>query len=60
MRALFALLMLMLMLAVPAAAQAPLQQMFDVAQLARFRDAKVGMFSSYDRTGNNDDGFSGK
>jgi hypothetical protein len=34
--------------------------MFDVAELARFRPVEVGMFSSYDRTGNNDDGFSGE
>lgn len=34
----------------------------DPANLARLREnvASVGMFSSYDRTGGNDDGFSGK
>jgi hypothetical protein len=35
--------------------------MLDVQQLPRFRPfKKVGAFSSYDRTGGNDDGFSGK
>jgi hypothetical protein len=35
--------------------------LLDVQQLPRFRPvAKVGAFSSYDRTGGNDDGFSGK
>lgn len=54
------LLFALLAIATPAAAQSPLAQMFDVSQLARFRPVTVGMFSSYDRTGNNDDGFSGK
>ena len=53
------LLLLLLAVAAPVAAQSPLPPMFDAAQLARFRPVEVGMFSSYDRTGNNDDGFSG-
>jgi hypothetical protein len=52
--------LLLLTIAAPATAQSPLPGMLDVAQLARFRPVTVGMFSSYDRTGNNDDGFSGK
>lgn len=54
-----ALLLLLLTMAAPVAAQSPLPPMFDVAQLARFRPVEIGMFSSYDRTGLNDDGFSG-
>ena len=52
-------LLLLIALAAPVAAQSPLPPMFDVSQLARFRPVEVGMFSSYDRTGLNDDGFSG-
>jgi hypothetical protein len=51
---------LLLGVTAPAAAQSPLPGMLDVAQLARVRPVTVGMFSSYDRTGLNDDGFSGK
>lgn len=51
---------LLLTTAAPAVAQSPLPRMLDVSQLARLRPVSVGMFSSYDRTGNNDDGFSGK
>jgi hypothetical protein len=37
------------------------ERLLDVNALARFRPVvKVGSFSSYDRTGGNDDGFSGK
>jgi hypothetical protein len=43
----------------PAAAQSPLSRMMAVSELPRFRPVTVGMFSSYDRTGKNDDGFSG-
>lgn len=32
----------------------------DISRLAAYRDGKVEQFSSYDRTGDNDDGFSGK
>ncbi|HYI42886.1 MAG TPA: hypothetical protein VD768_04615, partial [Sphingomicrobium sp.] len=61
MSALIRSLLLLLIVAVgaPAVAQSPLTPMFDLGQLARFRPVEVGMFSSYDRTGNNDDGFSG-
>jgi hypothetical protein len=52
-------MLLLLALASPAVAQSPLPAMFDTSQVARFRPVQVGMFSSYDRTGNNDDGFSG-
>ena len=55
-----ALCLLLLGVTAPAAAQSPLPGMLDVAQLARVRPVTVGMFSSYDRTGLNDDGFSGK
>ena len=35
--------------------------MLDIAELARFRPVvRVGMFSSYDRSGGNDDGFTGR
>jgi hypothetical protein len=35
--------------------------MTDIAELARFRPVeRVGMFSSYDRSGGNDDGFTGR
>lgn len=44
-----------------AAAQSPAQTMQDIAELARFRPVeRVGMFSSYDRSGGNDDGFTGR
>lgn len=59
MRLALRLLLTLLAISSPAAAQSPLGQMLDVTQLARFRPVQVGMFSSYDRTGNNDDGFSG-
>ena len=37
------------------------QQLLEVSRLPEFRPVmKVGAFSSYDRTGGNDDGFSGK
>lgn len=48
-----------LLSAPPAAAQSPLSRMMTISELARFRPVTVGMFSSYDRTGKNDDGFSG-
>jgi hypothetical protein len=48
------------MFATPAAAQSPVRDMLDLSQLSRLRPVEVGMFSSYDRTGLNDDGFSGK
>lgn len=35
-------------------------QLLDVSQLARLSPVSTGMFSSYDRSGKNDDGFSGK
>jgi hypothetical protein len=40
----------------------PVASLMNPAELARLRTsvAKVGMFSSYDRTGGNDDGFSGQ
>jgi hypothetical protein len=54
------LVMLAALLGSPVAAYSPMRDMLDVSQLARFRPVKrVGMFSSYDRTGLNDDGFSG-
>ncbi len=41
-----------------AAAQSPAETMQDISELARFRRVeRVGMFSSYDRGGGNDDGF---
>ncbi len=44
-----------------AAAQSPAQSMQDIGDLARFRPVeRVGMFSSYDRSGGNDDGFTGR
>jgi hypothetical protein len=46
-----------------ATAQAPseLTNLYSIDQLPRFRPfTKVGSFSSYDRSGGNDDGFSGK
>ncbi len=44
-----------------AQASAGLVDLYNLQKLARFRDfIKVGSFSSYDRTGGNDDGFSGK
>jgi hypothetical protein len=52
--------LLALVAAAPALGQDPVDRLTDIGALARFRDsARVGMFSSYDRTGNNDDGFSG-
>jgi hypothetical protein len=51
------LALLVAFLAAPALAATP--DMLDISQLARFRPVEVGMFSSYDRTGLNDDGFSG-
>ena len=53
------LALLFALLAAPALAQTPMRDMLDVSQLARLRPVEVGMFSSYDRTGLNDDGFSG-
>jgi hypothetical protein len=60
MRHLLALL-LTLLVSAPAAAQSAADSWFELSELARYRPiARVGMFSSYDRTGGNDDGFSGK
>lgn len=48
-------------LVVQADDRSPLAELFRVDLLPRFRSAvKVGSISSYDRTGGNDDGFSGK
>jgi hypothetical protein len=49
----------------PANGQSALPQreadkLLDVSQLARLSPVTTGMFSSYDRSGGNDDGFSGK
>jgi hypothetical protein len=52
--------LLLLALATPAAAQDAASELLDVGQLARLTPVKTGMFSSYDRSGGNDDGFSGK
>jgi hypothetical protein len=61
MRITWLLSLLLALIAGPALAQSPMQGMLDVSQLARLRPIeRVGMFSSYDRTGLNDDGFSGK
>jgi len=47
--------------AAPANAQSPVQTMQEIAELARLRPVeRVGMFSSYDRSGGNDDGFTGR
>jgi hypothetical protein len=51
--------LLMALFAIPAVAQDRGPDMLDVSQLAQLRPVTVGMFSSYDRTGMNDDGFSG-
>jgi len=63
MRAVGALVACILGLAAVAGAQASagLSDLYNLQKLPRFRDfIKVGSFSSYDRTGGNDDGFSGK
>lgn len=47
--------------AAPANAQNPTEAMYSIDELARFRPVeRVGMFSSYDRSGGNDDGFTGR
>jgi hypothetical protein len=53
------LTLLLVLLGGPALGQGAAVDMLDVSQLARLRPVTVGMFSSYDRTGLNDDGFSG-
>ena len=48
-------------LAVKAQTELPLEDLYKIGELARMRPfVKVASFSSYDRTGGNDDGFSGK
>jgi hypothetical protein len=53
------LLLLLGLLAALVAAQPSDAERFEVSRLAQLRDERTGMFSSYDRTGLNDDGFTG-
>jgi hypothetical protein len=69
-RLIVALMLLLVVVAWPLTAGAqqkesgpsPVASLLDPSQLATLRTdvARVGMFSSYDRSGGNDDGFSGK
>jgi hypothetical protein len=57
----FLALLLTCLSAAPVFAQSKAQTMQDIGELARFRPVtRVGMFSSYDRSGGNDDGFTGR
>lgn len=47
------------LLSMPAAAQETADGGFDISTLPQLREEQTGMFSSYDRTGLNDDGFTG-